>query len=143
MRGDTILDPFLGTGTTTLAAITSERNSIGIEIDENMKETIIMKITDLKKLGNEYILKRIQKHNDFIYERVKIKGPTKYINEKFKFPVITSQEIHLKFNLINKTKLIKENEFEIEYMEVDNEFIKTGKKLRDLGNFLKKNLKDI
>lgn len=31
--GDTILDPFLGTGTTSLAAITTGRNSIGNEIE--------------------------------------------------------------------------------------------------------------
>jgi DNA modification methylase len=31
--GDTVLDPFLGTGTTTLAALQTGRNSIGYEID--------------------------------------------------------------------------------------------------------------
>jgi len=31
--GDTVLDPFMGTGTTSIAAIRSGRNSIGIEID--------------------------------------------------------------------------------------------------------------
>ena len=31
--GDTVLDPFMGTGTTTLAAARSGRNSIGVEID--------------------------------------------------------------------------------------------------------------
>ena len=31
--GDTVLDPFLGTGTTTLAAATWGRNSIGYEVD--------------------------------------------------------------------------------------------------------------
>ncbi len=31
--GDTVLDPFLGTGTTILAAIEAHRNSIGIEIE--------------------------------------------------------------------------------------------------------------
>ena len=31
--GDTILDPFLGTGTTSLAAAKWGRNSIGIEVD--------------------------------------------------------------------------------------------------------------
>src|SRR5205823_1295770 len=31
--GDTVLDPFLGTGTTTLAAAQCGRNSIGYEID--------------------------------------------------------------------------------------------------------------
>lgn len=32
--GDTVLDPFAGTGTTTIAASTTGRNSIGIEIDQ-------------------------------------------------------------------------------------------------------------
>jgi len=31
--GDTVLDPFLGTGSTTIAAMRSERNSIGNELD--------------------------------------------------------------------------------------------------------------
>lgn len=33
--GDTVLDPFLGTGSTTIAAAQSARNSIGYEIDEH------------------------------------------------------------------------------------------------------------
>jgi modification methylase len=33
--GDTVLDPFLGTGTTTVAAAKAGRNSIGFEVDEH------------------------------------------------------------------------------------------------------------
>ena len=33
--GDTVLDPFLGTGTTTVAAARWGRNSIGVEIDRH------------------------------------------------------------------------------------------------------------
>jgi DNA modification methylase len=33
--GDTVLDPFLGTGTTTIAAAKTGRNSIGFEVDEH------------------------------------------------------------------------------------------------------------
>ncbi len=33
--GDTVLDPFLGTGTTTVAAARTGRNSIGFEVDEH------------------------------------------------------------------------------------------------------------
>lgn len=36
--GDTVLDPFLGTGTTTVAAAKWGRNSIGVEIDPNYFE---------------------------------------------------------------------------------------------------------
>lgn len=38
--GDTVLDPFLGTGTTTLAAMDAGRNSIGIEIDPLYLRTV-------------------------------------------------------------------------------------------------------
>ncbi len=31
--GDTVRDPFLGTGTTTVAAVRWGRNSIGVEVD--------------------------------------------------------------------------------------------------------------
>jgi DNA modification methylase len=33
--GDTVLDPFLGTGTTTVAAAKTARHSIGFEVDEH------------------------------------------------------------------------------------------------------------
>ena len=32
--GDTVVDPFCGTGTTMIAAMKSGRNSIGVEIDQ-------------------------------------------------------------------------------------------------------------
>lgn len=37
--GDTVLDPFLGTGTTSLAAALSGRSSIGVEVDPEYLET--------------------------------------------------------------------------------------------------------
>ncbi|MEJ5260797.1 MAG: DNA methyltransferase [Anaerohalosphaeraceae bacterium] len=45
--GDTVLDPFLGSGTTTLAAIRQQRNSIGYEINKDFRSLIE------KKLGTE------------------------------------------------------------------------------------------
>ncbi len=38
--GDTVLDPFLGSGTTCVAALKLDRNSIGYEINEGYLETI-------------------------------------------------------------------------------------------------------
>jgi DNA modification methylase len=43
--GDTILDPFLGTGTTTLAAASCGRNSIGYELDADYLEFARKRIT--------------------------------------------------------------------------------------------------
>ncbi|HWR81800.1 MAG TPA: site-specific DNA-methyltransferase [Candidatus Deferrimicrobium sp.] len=42
--GETVLDPFLGSGTTTLAAINLNRNSIGYEINADFRGTIEAKL---------------------------------------------------------------------------------------------------
>jgi DNA modification methylase len=42
--GDTVLDPFLGTGTTTLAAARWGRNSVGFEIDSSYLDHAIARI---------------------------------------------------------------------------------------------------
>jgi DNA modification methylase len=44
--GDTIVDPFLGTGTTMKAARDAHRNSIGYEIDENLIPVIEARLSD-------------------------------------------------------------------------------------------------
>ncbi|RME91809.1 MAG: site-specific DNA-methyltransferase [Verrucomicrobia bacterium] len=44
--GDTVLDPFLGTGTTTLAAARWGRNSIGCEVDEHYLRMAEKRIRD-------------------------------------------------------------------------------------------------
>ena len=49
--GDTVLDPFLGSGTTSVAAIEFDRNSIGIEIKEEYYQLAIQNINDqIKKI---------------------------------------------------------------------------------------------
>lgn len=44
--GDTVLDPFSGTGTTTIAAINCGRNSIGYEIDDHYVSMARRRISD-------------------------------------------------------------------------------------------------
>ena len=45
VKGETILDPFLGSGTTTKVAIRTERNSVGYEQDEKLLPVIKRKTT--------------------------------------------------------------------------------------------------
>jgi DNA modification methylase len=97
-KGDTVLDPFLGTGTTTAAAIASGRNSIGYEIDpalENVIDRIKKVIVDSSK---QLIRKRLAKHMEFVVDRLKTKGGFKYENKHYGFPVMTAQEKELIFN---------------------------------------------
>jgi len=44
--GDTILDPFMGTGTTNVAAAKWGRNSIGFEVDTHYYEMAAQRLTD-------------------------------------------------------------------------------------------------
>lgn len=50
VKGDTILDPFLGSGTTTKAAMQNDRNSVGYEIDPSLLP-LIKANTDSSKLS--------------------------------------------------------------------------------------------
>jgi len=47
--GDTVYDPFMGTGTTNLAAATWGRNSIGIEIESSYLELAVSRMNTIKK----------------------------------------------------------------------------------------------
>ena len=48
VKGDTVLDPFLGSGTTVATAMLNERNSMGYETDPDLLPIIIKKIDDCK-----------------------------------------------------------------------------------------------
>jgi DNA modification methylase/endonuclease YncB( thermonuclease family) len=49
-RGDTVLDPFVGSGTTVKAALALGRNAVGYEINPDFQETISQKIQAGKSL---------------------------------------------------------------------------------------------
>ena len=44
IKGDTVLDPFLGSGTTTKVALQNERSSIGYETDQNLLPILTKKM---------------------------------------------------------------------------------------------------
>jgi DNA modification methylase len=59
--GDTVVDPFCGTGTTMLAAIKSGRNSIGIEIDPYYCRTALHRLQkETHRLFNEVEIKMVE-----------------------------------------------------------------------------------
>lgn len=45
-EGDIVLDPFLGSGTTAMACINTNRNYIGFELDENYYNIAINRIKE-------------------------------------------------------------------------------------------------
>lgn len=89
---DLVLDPFLGTGTTTLAAMAAGRNSIGIEIDDRFQTHITQNIDSTLRAANGKIDERLSNHLEFVREYTVKKGPLKHVNENYQFPVVTKQE---------------------------------------------------
>jgi DNA modification methylase len=58
VKGDTVLDPFLGSGTTTKTAMQTERNSVGYETDESLLPLIKKKISTETSAHKLNIIKR-------------------------------------------------------------------------------------
>ncbi len=117
-KGETVLDPFAGTGTTTFAAMASERNSVGYEIDGTFQSIIQNRLSSSIPFLNDYIEKRVKTHMEFTKKREQEKGPLSYINKKHNFPVITNQETEMIIRLLKNITNIKDNEYEVEYSDL-------------------------
>ena len=115
VRGDTVLDPFTGLGTTTFAAMSAQRNSIGYEIDETLRASIQLKMDTIVDFSNEQMKARLDKHRAFVEERIAAEKPLKHTNLHYGFPVITKQEKDLVFNSLLSVEPIGEDTFEVRY----------------------------
>ncbi len=138
VKGDTVLDPFLGTGTTTAAAIASGRNSIGYEIDPALENVIDCINEDIVDSSKRLIQKRLSKHMEFVVDRLKTKGGFKYENMHYGFPVMTAQEKELILNDPMDITQPQRGEFKVNYSDKpQSEFCKNW------SDELKKNKLDV
>ncbi|MGK2230498.1 MAG: DNA modification methylase [Methanobacteriota archaeon] len=88
--GDTVLDPFLGTGTTTAAVVCSARNSVGYEIDGDFGDAVASTVGKTPGLSRRVTAERLEAHAGFVEERgAEAFG---YTSERYGFPVMTAQE---------------------------------------------------
>jgi DNA modification methylase len=115
MKGDTVLDPFLGIGSTMVAAMATGRNSVGYEIDTDLCKAVTSKLTEAKAYANGRSRNRLEAHLIFVEERLAQKGRFKHINRHYQFPVVTGQERDLLINDVNTIQLREENTFHVLY----------------------------
>ncbi len=116
LRGDTVLDPFLGTGTTVVAAIATGRNSVGIEIDPNFKEQLHKRFVDIAEFSNKLIETRLDNHLRFAKERAKVKEAFAYTSKVYGFPVKTKQEVEMILDEVMKIN-VEDDFIEVQYKE--------------------------
>ena len=115
VKGDMVLDPFLGTGTTIAAAMTSGRNSIGVEIDESFQQAICPIARHIVEFSNGYLHDRLRRHFEFVKDRIQNSGPLKYTNKHYGCPVVTSQEQFILLNSLKEIRAHEGNLFEVMY----------------------------
>ncbi|MEM7232675.1 MAG: site-specific DNA-methyltransferase [Planctomycetota bacterium] len=115
VRGDTVLDPFLGLGTTTLAAMASERNSVGYEIDSTLAARIAGHAEGIVSIANERIEDRLREHAKFVTERRESKGSFGYRNEFYGFPVVTKQEVDFRLRSLSGLRKESDSQLAVDY----------------------------
>ena len=115
-RGDVVLDPFVGLGTTTLAAILCERNSVGYEIDSLLRDIIDFNIQNFDiDEANRSISDRFQRHISFVNDRELAKKEVKHYNEKLGCKVMTGQESDLIFHFIKEVSRQSSDDIHLGY----------------------------
>jgi DNA modification methylase len=95
--GDTVLDPFWGTGTTSLAAMVAGRSSVGYELEREFTTVFDNRIDDIDAISHQIISKRIDRHEEFVRERQEDGEGLGYSAENYEFPVMTKQEKQIQF----------------------------------------------
>ncbi|WP_028315580.1 DNA-methyltransferase [Desulfatibacillum aliphaticivorans] len=94
-KGDAVLDPFGGLGTTILAAMACGRNSIAYEQDEELSRVFSPEASNFTGFANKRQEERLARHVDFVLKRFEDKGAFRHKNTCYGFPVITGQEKEL------------------------------------------------
>lgn len=91
--GDTVLDPFLGSGTTSVAAIKLNRNSVGYEINADFLPIIENKVGIKQNTHSQETIFEITKQKEL---EVDFKGKIKELPYIFKDPVMFDKKVDLK-----------------------------------------------
>ena len=91
MYGDTVLDPFWGTGTTTVAAMLTGRNAIGYELNPEFEKIFNERVGNIVEMSKQHNQHRVEEHKTFIATREGLGKEIKHTNLNYGFKVMTSQ----------------------------------------------------
>ncbi len=95
LQGDTVLDPFAGTGTTALAAAWTGRHSVGCDLDPALLAEAGDRLASGVLEGQSRALARLAAHRRFVESRAAQGKPPKHHNAVHDVPVVTGQEREL------------------------------------------------
>ncbi|MFT4885571.1 MAG: DNA modification methylase, partial [Natronomonas sp.] len=101
VRGDTVLDPFAGTGTTSLAALLAGRSSLGVERDADLAAAFEPRVKSAPERSREHTESRLEAHRQFIAD-----NPEKanYEAEHYDMRVVTKNERHIELPTVESVE---------------------------------------
>lgn len=114
VQGDLVLDPFLGTGTTMLAAMAAARHSAGYEIDPALRPVLESRTAGAVRLGNEAIRGRLRRHEAFTVARQR-DGGKRYHSKRYGFEVSTAQEADIELPFLKTMSCSGSGEYTVIY----------------------------
>ena len=117
VRGDTVLDPFVGTGKTVLAAMASGRDSIGVDVDDALLRDIPVEARNAVPLLNSFLQERLSAHERFVTEHARAKGELLHRNRHHGFPVVTGQEVDLRLACIESVRATEDGSITVSYRD--------------------------
>jgi site-specific DNA-methyltransferase (cytosine-N4-specific) len=101
VQGDTVLDPFLGTGTTTLAAMVTGRNSVGVDRDSDLLGALEDRVDRVGDRSRTLARERLDAHREWVSERRADGKEPGYEAEYYDFAVNTKQERRIRFYAVD------------------------------------------
>jgi DNA modification methylase len=102
--GDRVLDPFWGTGTTSLAAMVAGRDSVGVERDPAFTEVFDDRIADVESLSRQVARDRLDAHRAFVADHRAEGGEFGYEAAHYGLPVKTRQEESLRLYAVSDVR---------------------------------------
>ncbi|PSQ16993.1 modification methylase [Halobacteriales archaeon QS_8_69_26] len=102
--GDTVLDPFWGTGTTSLAAMVAARDSVGYEIEPEFARAFDDRVDAVPDHSRDVVEERLADHRAFVAERRAEGDDFGYEAEHYDFLVRTKQERRIRLYAVERMK---------------------------------------
>ncbi|WP_424000077.1 DNA-methyltransferase [Haloarcula salina] len=105
---DTVLDPFLGTGTTTLAAMVAGRHSVGVDRDPDLLAALDRRVADAPERSRSVARERLDAHREWVERRRADGKEPGYEAEHYDFAVNTKQERRVRFYAVESVEATDE-----------------------------------
>ncbi len=116
--GDTVLDPFSGTGTTQLAAMLAARNSVGVDSDPTLIASLEERLAGLSERSRERVEERLELHREFVEKHHQSGGEMGYRATHYDFPVMTAQEQDIRFYVVDDVA-VNEDSIQADHLPFD------------------------